>query len=98
MISDTHTVKLNESFVLNKKQQQATIIAIEEMAELTQVLSKLIRFGYTPGKRDNLIQELGDVRCMINLLHELMFISYNETDDAMQDKQIKLMTWSKLYE
>ena len=39
----------NETFMLNKQQQETAVIAMEEMAELTQVLSKLIRFGYTPG-------------------------------------------------
>ena len=92
MTSVTHTVNLN------RQQQETAIIAMEEMAELTQVLSKLIRFGYTPEKRVNLIQEIGDVRCMIELLHNTFGLLYNDTDQAMQDKQIKLMTWSKLYE
>ena len=48
--------------MLNKQQQETTVIAMEEMAELTQVLSKLIRFGYTPGGiGERLVQEMGDV-------------------------------------
>ena len=88
MISDT----------LTPKQQEAAIIAIEEMAELTQVLSKLIRFGYTPDKYEPLIQELGDVRCMIQLLHEHFDIDYNDTNKAIANKRQKLTKWSKLYE
>lgn len=71
---------------------------MEEMAELTQVLSKLIRFGYTTEKVDHLIQEMGDVRLMINLLHDTFGVLTNDTDDAMMRKQNKLMKWSSLYE
>ncbi len=74
------------------------MIAIEEMAELTQVLSKLIRFGYTTDKEDNLIQEMGDVRLMIQLLHDTFGVLTNDTDEAMMRKQNKLMAWSSLYE
>jgi hypothetical protein len=83
---------------LTKQQQETAVIAMEEMAELTQVLSKLIRFGYTTDKVDHLIQEMGDVRLMINLLHDTFGVLTNDTDDAMMRKQNKLMKWSSLYE
>ena len=83
---------------LTKQQQETAVIAMEEMAELTQVLSKLIRFGYNPDKDDRLIQEMGDVRLMINLLHDTFGVLTNDTDDAMMRKQNKLMKWSSLYE
>lgn len=83
---------------LTKQQQETAVIAMEEMAELTQVLSKLIRFGYTTDKVDHLIQEMGDVRLMINLLHNTFGVLTNDTDDAMMRKQNKLMKWSSLYE
>ena len=89
----------NETFMLNKQQQETAIIAMEEMAELTQVLSKLIRFGYTPGDTgERLVQEMGDVRLMIQLLHDTFGVLTNETDEAMMRKQTKLMKWSSLYE
>ena len=83
---------------LTKQQQETAVIAMEEMAELTQVLSKLIRFGYTTDKVDHLIQEMGDVRLMINLLHDTFGVLTDDTDDAMMRKQNKLMKWSSLYE
>lgn len=83
---------------LTKQQQETAVIAMEEMAELTQVLSKLIRFGYTTDKEDNLIQEMGDVRLMIQLLHDTFGVLTNDTDEAMMRKQNKLMAWSSLYE
>lgn len=86
------------SSTLTPKQQEAAVIAVEEMAELTQVLSKLIRFGYTPDKYEPLIQELGDVRCMIKLLHQHLNIDYNDTNNAIANKQQKLTKWSNLYE
>ena len=89
----------NETFMLNKQQQETAVIAMEEMAELTQVLSKLIRFGYTPGDTGKrLVQEMGDVRLMIQLLHDTFGVLTNETDEAMMHKQTKLMKWSSLYE
>lgn len=89
----------NETFMLNKQQQETAVIAMEEMAELTQVLSKLIRFGYTPGDTgERLVQEMGDVRLMIQLLHDTFGVLTNETDEAMMRKQTKLMKWSSLYE
>ena len=83
---------------LSKQQQETVVIAMEEMAELTQVLSKLIRFGYTTDKAEHLIQEMGDVRLMIQLLHDTFGVLTNDTDDAMMRKQNKLMAWSSLYE
>ena len=84
---------------LTKQQQETAVIAMEEMAELTQVLSKLIRFGYTPGDTgERLVQEMGDVRLMIQLLHDTFGVLTNETDEAMMRKQTKLMKWSSLYE
>lgn len=83
---------------LTKQQQETAVIAMEEMAELTQVLSKLIRFGYTPDKDDRLIQEMGDVRLMMELLHDTFGVLTNDTYDAMMRKRNKLMKWSGLYE
>ena len=89
----------NETFMLNKQQQETTIIAMEEMAELTQVLSKAMRFGYTPsdtGKR--IVQEMGDVRLLLKLLQNTFGIEEEELNLAMENKKSKLMAWSSLYE
>ena len=83
---------------LTKQQQETAVIAMEEMAELTQVLSKLIRFGDARSRQDQLIQEMGDVRLMIQLLHDTFGVLTNDTDEAMMRKQNKLMAWSSLYE
>lgn len=89
----------NETFMLNKQQQETAIIAMEEMAELTQVLSKLIRFGYTPGDTgERLVQEMGDVRLLLKLLQNTFGIEYDELLEAMDSKKAKLMKWSSLYE
>lgn len=85
------------SDTLTPKQQEAAIIAIEEMAELSQVLSKLIRFGYTE-QPNAFQQELGDVTCMIELLHQHFNMDYNDTNKAVANKRHKLKKWSKLYE
>lgn len=83
---------------LTNQQQETAMIAMEEMAELTQVLSKLIRFGYTADKADDLIQEMGDVLLLHRLLQKTFGIEDNSLDDAMLRKQHKLVNWSGLYE
>jgi len=83
---------------LTNQQQETAVIAMEEMAELTQVLSKLIRFGYTSDKTEHLIQEMGDVLLLHRLLQNTFGIEDNSLDEAMLRKQHKLMAWSSLYE
>ena len=83
---------------LTKQQQETAVIAMEEMAELIQVLSKLIRFGHTDDKHDQLIQEIGDVRQMIKMLEDTFGLLTSDTGEAMIRKQTKLMKWSSLYE
>ena len=89
----------NETFVLSKQQDETAVIAMEEMAELIQVLSKAMRFGYTPrdtGKR--LVQEMGDVKLLLKLLQNTFGIEDDELENAMENKKNKLMAWSSLYE
>ena len=72
---------------------------MEEMAELTQVLSKLIRFGRTPGGiGEQLVQEMGDVRLLLELVQNTFGIEDDEIYLAMESKKAKLMAWSSLYE
>lgn len=93
MTSDTRTAKN-----LTVQQAETCVIAMEEMAELTQVLSKCIRFGVDHDKRDQMTQEIGDVSLLIKLLTNTFGISYDNVRHAMDNKQRKLTKWSKLYE
>ena len=89
----------NETFVLSKQQDETAVIAMEEMAELIQVLSKAMRFGYTPGDTGKrLVQEMGDVKLLLKLLQNTFGIEDEELHIAMENKRHKLMAWSSLYE
>lgn len=89
----------NETFMLSKQQDETAVIAMEEMAELIQVLSKAMRFGYTPGDTGRrLVQEMGDVKLLLKLLQNTFGIEDEELHIAMENKKNKLMAWSSLYE
>jgi len=89
----------NETFMLSKQQNETAVIAMEEMAELIQVLSKAMRFGYTPGDTGKrLVQEMGDVLLLLELLQNTFGIEDDELQIAMDNKKSKLMAWSSLYE
>ena len=70
-------------------------ITMEECGELIQVCSKAIRYNeYHHNKK--LTEEVGDVMCMIELLHEYDLISFNDIDERVKVKKEKLKKWSNL--
>ena len=77
----------------------------EECAEVIQAVSKIRRFGmeneYIKGEgtqREHLVQELGDVRLLIELLHAHQLFTEKEIRAAERRKAIKLSKWSTIYE
>jgi len=82
----------------NKLNELMSITA-EECAELTQVCMKIVRFGmnndYKP-KRPWLIEEAGDVLCMLNFMVENELVTWEELEERAEYKRNKLMKWSKL--
>ena len=81
---------------MNKLQELLTI-TMEECGELVQACSKAIRCDdYHDNKK--LIEEAGDVMCMLELLHEYDLISWNDVDKRIKVKKEKLKKWSSLYE
>lgn len=77
------------------------IITAEECGELTQRCSKIIR-KYSCKKeieeeqRIKLIEEVGDVLCMINLMVEHDITNWKELKDRVDVKKNKLKVWSSL--
>ena len=87
--------------------QQLMVILAEECGELIQVCSKILRRGcvdlddtHMPETRElykeKLVEELGDVYCMINLLHEWDIVSWEELEERAEYKKKKLEKWSDL--
>jgi len=82
---------------MEDKLQELLTITMEECGELIQACSKAIRCDdYHDNKK--LLEEVGDVYCMIELLHEYDLISWDDIEKRVKVKQEKLKKWSKLYE
>jgi len=82
---------------MDNKLQELLTITMEECGELIQACSKAIRCDdYHDNKK--LLEEVGDVYCMIELLHEYDLISWSDVEKRVKIKQEKLKKWSKLYE
>lgn len=82
-----------------KKLNELMVITAEECAELAQVCMKIVRFGmndeYKP-KREWLVEESGDLLCMLRLMEENELFAWEELEDRAAYKAEKLMKWSKL--
>ena len=82
---------------MDNKLQELLTITMEECGELIQACSKAIRCDdYHDNKK--LIEEAGDVMCMLELLHEYDLISWDDVDKRVKVKKEKLKKWSSLYE
>lgn len=82
------------------KQELLTVL-MEECGEVIQAASKVIRFGETSEYKgctamESLEKELGDLYCMIDLLHANDMISFTKLDDYSNEKYQKLRDWSNL--
>lgn len=77
----------------------------EECGEVVQVVSKCRRFGIDEiygqdgeTNRSRLTKEVGDLMCMIQLMHEAGIVDMAELMFAASKKREKLKQWSKIYE
>jgi NTP pyrophosphatase (non-canonical NTP hydrolase) len=88
-----------------KTNDEIMLILQEECAEVTQAISKCLRFGfdnYKPGKpktnREHLAEELGDLQAMIDLCVKYNIVSKEQINVAADNKIEKLKKWSTIYE
>ena len=82
---------------MKDKLQELMTITMEECGELIQECSKAIRCdNYYDNEK--LVEAVGDVQCMIDLLHEFDLISWDDVNDRVQMKREKLKKWSGLVE
>ena len=80
---------------MNNTLQELLTITMEECGELIQVCSKAIRCD-DYHDNEKLIEEVGDVMCMIELLQQYDLVSYQEIDERVIEKRNKLRKWSNL--
>ena len=75
--------------------QQLMVLLMEECGELIQECSKNLRKREL-FDRQKFKDEVGDVYCMIDLLHEWDVISWTEIEKRRDYKRKKLSKWSDL--
>lgn len=87
---------------MNDKQAQVMDIAQEECAELIQAISKVRRFGIdnvydNKSNREQLIEEIGDVYAMIQLLESVFDIDKVKVTYRVSTKFDKLKKYSSIF-
>lgn len=87
------------------RQEEILNILQEECAEVSQVVSKIRRFGIdqinyhsNKSQRETLEMELGDLQCLINLAVEYKIVEKKKIDQAVKRKRKKLKEWSNIFE
>ena len=81
------------------KTEELMVITMEECGELIQACSKAIRRGEIFKNSDSEVtfkEECGDVFCMLELLVENGFVTWQEIANRSEVKRNKLKRWSKL--
>ena len=82
---------------MDNKLQELLTITMEECGDLILVCSKAIRCDdYHDNQK--LLEEIGDVQCMIDLIKEYGLVSSDEVNSRIGVKKLKLKKWSRLYE
>ncbi len=82
---------------MENKLQELLTITMEECGELIQECSKAIRCDEYYDN-ESLIEELGDVNYMIELMHQYDLVSLKDLVDRGKIKEEKLKKWSSLLE
>jgi NTP pyrophosphatase (non-canonical NTP hydrolase) len=89
---------------MNDKQREILVITQEECAEVIQEISKIFRFGIDELHKDGMVHqekletEVGDLLCMISLMTQHGLVRSDMVTQAIENKQIKLKQWSKIYD
>ena len=86
---------------MNRKEEILTIL-MEECAEVIVEASKIKRFGESSvyeGETalNKLEKEIGDLWCLIDLLHSEDMISYTKLDEYANAKHEKLKVYSDIF-
>ena len=81
---------------MDNRLQELLTITMEEFCELIQACSKSITCDHYHDNQ-KLLEEIGDVQCMIDLIKEYGLVSSDEVNSRIGVKKLKLKKWSKLY-
>ena len=89
------TANPTRSFHMDNQLQELLTITMEECGELIQACSKAIRCDEYYDNQ-NLLEELGDVQQMIELIQQYDLVSWEAVQQRMKVKREKLTQWSDL--
>ena len=77
---------------------EVLVITSEEASEIIKVVSKILRYGMQPKDQKALIEEIGDMQCMIDLIVEHKLITKTQIKNRIKVKSKKLKKWSNLWQ
>tara|TARA_B100001113_G_scaffold283776_1_gene238933 strand:- start:248 stop:493 length:246 start_codon:yes stop_codon:yes gene_type:complete len=80
---------------MDNKLQELLTITMEECGELIQACSKAIRCDDFHNNQ-KLIEEIGDVQCMLDLIHDYDLVDCYDINERVAVKREKLKKWSNL--
>lgn len=88
---------MSENIKINKLRFEHEVLQIlqEECAEVIQAASKCVRFG----TKENLLhleKEIGDVVCILDIMHKHDMLSHTNLDQYIIEKYEKLEKYSNL--
>jgi NTP pyrophosphatase (non-canonical NTP hydrolase) len=84
--------KINNKLEYNT---ELLVITMEECGEMIEACSKAIRCeDYI--NNDRLIEEVGDVLCMIDIMKEKGLLNERDLNNRIQLKKLKLAQWTNL--
>lgn len=104
MMSKEQRLRISHEKKVAAKVNEILDLLQEECAEVIQAVSKCRRFGidnkHKSGKthREELVQEIGDVALLIELLHAYELYTDSELQGAKISKGQKLAKYSSIYE
>ncbi len=83
---------------LEQHHDELMTLMAEECGELVQACMKIQRHGLDPQRVTALIEEVGDVQCLIDLMQVHNVMTFEEVDERIEVKKAKLKQWSSLYD
>jgi NTP pyrophosphatase (non-canonical NTP hydrolase) len=83
--------------IMENKTEELLVITAEECGELTQACSKILRHGMDDRLKNKLLEEVGDLQCMIDLLIEHDVLKATEIEDRKFVKRDKLKKYSNIW-
>jgi len=83
--------------IIKNKTEEILVITAEECGELTQACSKILRHGKDDRLTNKLLEEVGDLQCMIDLLIEHDILKATDIENRKFVKRDKLKKYSNIW-